>query len=142
MLVRLSRAHVLSGGLRRKTQIFFGTLYMAASSKTPPHQFEGPQKFKTPLQVPVFPGSSPLCHHTETTPANSFEKCLVSAASGAHMASLHNTESTEREKAGIREGGRNARGKRSVMSCRKQRSAFDHVSEFDRGRIVTYRDYG
>ncbi|GFU84763.1 CCHC-type domain-containing protein [Trichonephila clavipes] len=28
---------------------------MAASSKTPPHQSKGPQKFKTPLQVPVFP---------------------------------------------------------------------------------------
>ncbi|GFX53843.1 hypothetical protein TNCV_1597891 [Trichonephila clavipes] len=65
MLVRLSRA-VLSGGLRRKTQLFFGTLYMAASSKTPPHQSKGPQKFKTPLQVPVFPGSSPLCHHTKS----------------------------------------------------------------------------
>ncbi|GFV19046.1 secreted protein acidic and rich in cysteine [Trichonephila clavipes] len=29
-----------------------------------------------------------------------------------------------------------------VMSRRKQRSAFDQVSEFDRGRIVTYRDWG
>ncbi|GFR13933.1 hypothetical protein TNCT_86881 [Trichonephila clavata] len=38
MLVRLPRAPVLSGGLRRKTQLFSGTLYMAASSKTPPHQ--------------------------------------------------------------------------------------------------------
>ncbi|GFU27469.1 transposable element Tcb1 transposase [Trichonephila clavipes] len=28
------------------------------------------------------------------------------------------------------------------MSCRKQRSAFDEVSEFDRGRIVAYRDCG
>ncbi|GFX81357.1 transposable element Tcb1 transposase [Trichonephila clavipes] len=28
------------------------------------------------------------------------------------------------------------------MSSRKQRSAFDQVSEFDRGRIVTYRDCG
>ncbi|GFW39423.1 HTH_38 domain-containing protein [Trichonephila clavipes] len=27
------------------------------------------------------------------------------------------------------------------MSRRKQRSAFDQVSEFDRGRIVAYRDY-
>ncbi|GFV60951.1 hypothetical protein TNCV_925651 [Trichonephila clavipes] len=27
------------------------------------------------------------------------------------------------------------------MPRRKQRSAFDQVSEFDRGRIVTYRDY-
>ncbi|GFV38415.1 uncharacterized protein TNCV_4392961 [Trichonephila clavipes] len=32
--------------------------------------------------------------------------------------------------------------KRSVMSRRKQRSAFDHVSEFDRGKIVAYRDCG
>ncbi|GFT56271.1 transposable element Tc1 transposase [Trichonephila clavipes] len=32
--------------------------------------------------------------------------------------------------------------KRSVMSRRKQRSAFDQVSEFDRGRIVAYRDCG
>ncbi|GFW23119.1 hypothetical protein TNCV_3802201 [Trichonephila clavipes] len=64
MLVRLPRAPVLSGGLRRKTQLFSGTLYMAASSKTPPHQSKGPQKFKTPLQVPVFPESSLLCRHT------------------------------------------------------------------------------
>ncbi|GFX21504.1 transposable element Tcb1 transposase [Trichonephila clavipes] len=28
------------------------------------------------------------------------------------------------------------------MSCRKQRSAFDQVSEFDRGKIVAYRDCG
>ncbi|GFT17833.1 transposable element Tcb1 transposase [Trichonephila clavipes] len=28
------------------------------------------------------------------------------------------------------------------MSRRKQRSAFDQVSEFDRGRIVAYRDFG
>ncbi|GFW08267.1 hypothetical protein TNCV_1655821 [Trichonephila clavipes] len=41
MLVRLSRAPVPSGGLRRKTQLFSGTLYMAASSKTPPHQSKG-----------------------------------------------------------------------------------------------------
>ncbi|GFW64934.1 uncharacterized protein TNCV_392001 [Trichonephila clavipes] len=32
--------------------------------------------------------------------------------------------------------------KLSVMSRRKQRSAFDPVSEFDRGRIVAYRDCG
>ncbi|GFU40334.1 uncharacterized protein TNCV_4255171 [Trichonephila clavipes] len=35
-----------------------------------------------------------------------------------------------------------SRKKRSVMSRRKQRSAFDQVSEFDRGRIVAYRDCG
>ncbi|GFY16441.1 transposable element Tcb1 transposase [Trichonephila clavipes] len=28
------------------------------------------------------------------------------------------------------------------MSRRKQRSAFDPVSEFDRGRIVAYRNFG
>ncbi|GFW98935.1 transposable element Tcb1 transposase [Trichonephila clavipes] len=28
------------------------------------------------------------------------------------------------------------------MSRRKQRSAFDQVSKFDRGKIVAYRDYG
>ncbi|GFT49172.1 hypothetical protein TNCV_2860221 [Trichonephila clavipes] len=78
MLVRLSRAPVLSGGLRRKTQLFSCTLYMAASSKTPPHQSKGPQKFKTPLQVPDFPGSSPLCHHTKS------EK---------HQTQLHSTQS-------------------------------------------------
>ncbi|GFQ99366.1 hypothetical protein TNCT_707881 [Trichonephila clavata] len=64
MLVRLPRAPVLSGGLRCKTQLFSGTLYMAASSKTPLHQSKGPQKFKTSLQVPVFSGSSLLCCHT------------------------------------------------------------------------------
>ncbi|GFX09412.1 hypothetical protein TNCV_4697991 [Trichonephila clavipes] len=67
-------------GLRRKTQFFSGTLYMAASSKTPPHQSKGPQKFKTPLQVPVFPGSSPLCHHTKSekpSDTTSFHSVLV-----------------------------------------------------------------
>ncbi|GFU32163.1 uncharacterized protein TNCV_3833861 [Trichonephila clavipes] len=32
--------------------------------------------------------------------------------------------------------------KRSLMSRRKQRSTFEQVSEFDRGRIVAYRDCG
>lgn len=32
--------------------------------------------------------------------------------------------------------------KRSIMPRRKQRSFFDQVSEFDRGRIVAYRDCG
>ncbi|GFY30470.1 hypothetical protein TNCV_3522331 [Trichonephila clavipes] len=80
MLVRPSRAPVLSGGLRHKTQLFSGTLYMAASTKTPPHQSKGPQKSKTPLQVPVFPGSSLLCHHTNSeNPSNkiSFHSVLV-----------------------------------------------------------------
>ncbi|GFV29266.1 hypothetical protein TNCV_4602981 [Trichonephila clavipes] len=30
----------------------------------------------------------------------------------------------------------------SYVSYRKQRSAFDQVSEFDRGRIVAYRECG
>ncbi|GFT92380.1 hypothetical protein TNCV_1942181 [Trichonephila clavipes] len=80
MLVRLPRAPVLSGGLRRKTQLFSGTLYMAASSKTPPHQSKGPQKFNTPLQVPVFPGSSLLCRHTsceKPSDITSFHSVLV-----------------------------------------------------------------
>ncbi|GFW27933.1 hypothetical protein TNCV_768131 [Trichonephila clavipes] len=63
-LVRLPRALVLPGGLRSKTQLFYSTLYMATSSKTPPHQSKGPQKFKNPLQVQVSPGSSLLCRHT------------------------------------------------------------------------------
>ncbi|GFU05325.1 hypothetical protein TNCV_3262691 [Trichonephila clavipes] len=37
MLVRLSPGSCTIGGLRRKTQLFSGTLYMAASSKTPPY---------------------------------------------------------------------------------------------------------
>ncbi|GFT64959.1 hypothetical protein TNCV_3947261 [Trichonephila clavipes] len=81
MLVRLPRAPVLSVGLRRKTQLFSGTLYMAASSKTPPHQSKGPQKFNTPLQVPVFPGSSLLCRHTScekpSDTISSFHSVLV-----------------------------------------------------------------
>ncbi|GFX59163.1 uncharacterized protein TNCV_936781 [Trichonephila clavipes] len=32
--------------------------------------------------------------------------------------------------------------KRSIMSRRKQRSAFDQISEFDRGMIVANRDWG
>ncbi|GFW20557.1 hypothetical protein TNCV_1047821 [Trichonephila clavipes] len=80
MLVKLFRAPVLSGGLRRKTQLFSGTLYMTASSKTPPHQSKDPQKFNTPLQVPVFPGSSLLCHHTNSekpSDTTSFHSVLV-----------------------------------------------------------------
>ncbi|GFT05545.1 hypothetical protein TNCV_3160241 [Trichonephila clavipes] len=51
---------------------------MAASSKTPPHQSKSPQKFKTPLQVPVFPGSSLLCRHNDdTTDSTSFHSVLV-----------------------------------------------------------------
>ncbi|GFS74847.1 hypothetical protein TNCV_1395411 [Trichonephila clavipes] len=103
MLVRLSRAPVLSGGLRRKTQLFSGTLYMAASSKTPPHQSKDPQKFKTPLQVPVFPGSSPLCHHTKKgePPEGLVDTDIAvwGALSDAEIAALdyNNTESDEDE---------------------------------------------
>ncbi|GFV50296.1 hypothetical protein TNCV_622061 [Trichonephila clavipes] len=53
---------------------------MAASSKTPTHQSKGPQKFKTPLQVPVFPGSSLLCRHTsceKPSDSTSFHSILV-----------------------------------------------------------------
>ncbi|GFT10013.1 hypothetical protein TNCV_1114681 [Trichonephila clavipes] len=48
-------AAVLSGGLRRKTQHFSSTLYMAASSKTPPHQSKGPQKVQNPAPSASFP---------------------------------------------------------------------------------------
>ncbi|GFX72080.1 transposable element Tcb1 transposase [Trichonephila clavipes] len=34
------------------------------------------------------------------------------------------------------------RGYPGIMSRRKQRSVFDQVSEFNRGRIVVYRDSG
>ncbi|GFW50000.1 hypothetical protein TNCV_2315821 [Trichonephila clavipes] len=77
MLVRLPRAPVLFDGLRRKTQLFSGTLYMAAP---PSHQSKGPQKFKTPLKVPVFQESSPLCHHTNSenpSDTTSFHSVLV-----------------------------------------------------------------
>ncbi|GFU83041.1 hypothetical protein TNCV_65121 [Trichonephila clavipes] len=80
MLVRLPRAPVLSGGLKRKTQLFSGTLYMAAASKTPLYQSKDLQKFKTPLPVPGFPGSSPLCHHTNSenpSDTTSFHSVLV-----------------------------------------------------------------
>ncbi|GFV45244.1 hypothetical protein TNCV_2496021 [Trichonephila clavipes] len=80
MLVRLSRAPVLSGGLRRKTQRPCRGYRRKASSKTPPHQSKDPQKFKTPLQVPVFPGGSPLCHHTpivKNYQTTSFHSVLV-----------------------------------------------------------------
>ncbi|GFU66285.1 hypothetical protein TNCV_464651 [Trichonephila clavipes] len=65
MLVRLSRAPVLSGGLRRKTQL---SPVPSTWSLPPRPHLTSPKvlkKFKTPLQVPVFPGSSPLCHHTK-----------------------------------------------------------------------------
>ncbi|GFY66961.1 hypothetical protein TNIN_133971 [Trichonephila inaurata madagascariensis] len=80
MLVRLPRAPVLSGGLRRKTRLFSGIIYMAASSKTQPHQSKVPWKFKTSLQVPVFPWSSLLCRHDsceKPSDSTSFHSVLV-----------------------------------------------------------------
>ncbi|GFU28297.1 hypothetical protein TNCV_99711 [Trichonephila clavipes] len=79
MLVRLSRAPVLSGGLRRKTQLFLRTLYMVASPR--PH-LTSPKILRSsnPAQVPVFPGSSPLCHHTNSenpSDTTSFHSVLV-----------------------------------------------------------------
>ncbi|GFU01869.1 uncharacterized protein TNCV_1523671 [Trichonephila clavipes] len=47
-----------------------------------------------------------------------------------------------------KEGGFGARGRwnefcvKEIMSLGKQRSTFDQESEFDRGRIVAYRDCG
>ncbi|GFU16653.1 hypothetical protein TNCV_4186701 [Trichonephila clavipes] len=79
MLVRLSRAPVLSGGLRRKTQLFSCT-----STWPPPPRphLTSPQVLKSskPAQVPDFPGSSPLCHHTKsekTSDTTSFHSVLV-----------------------------------------------------------------
>ncbi|GFU87548.1 hypothetical protein TNCV_2934701 [Trichonephila clavipes] len=78
MLVRLPRAPVLSGGLRRKTQLFSCTLYMAASSKTPPHQSKGLQKFKTPLPVPISQGAV---------------RCVIIPIVKTHQTQLHSTQS-------------------------------------------------
>ncbi|GFX05160.1 hypothetical protein TNCV_1958161 [Trichonephila clavipes] len=78
MLVRPSRAPVLSGGLRHKTQLFSGTLYMAASSKTPPNQSKGPQKFKTLLQVQFSQGAV---------------RCVIIQIVKNHQTQLHSTQS-------------------------------------------------
>ncbi|GFT21430.1 hypothetical protein TNCV_3816891 [Trichonephila clavipes] len=60
----LPRAPVLSGGLRRKTQLFLRyPLHMAASSKTPPHQSKG-LRSSTPRPSASFPRGSLLCRHT------------------------------------------------------------------------------
>ncbi|GFT97643.1 hypothetical protein TNCV_4463601 [Trichonephila clavipes] len=64
--LRLSRAPVLSGGLRRKTQLSPRT-----STWPPPPRphLTSPKVLKSSkprLQVPDFPGSSPLCHHTKS----------------------------------------------------------------------------
>ncbi|GFU15211.1 hypothetical protein TNCV_3937721 [Trichonephila clavipes] len=78
MLVRLSRAPVLSGGLRRKAQLFSCTLYMAASSKTPPPQSKGPQKFKTP----------PKCQFSQGA-----VRCVIIPKVKNHQTQLHSTQS-------------------------------------------------
>ncbi|GFY67375.1 hypothetical protein TNIN_321711 [Trichonephila inaurata madagascariensis] len=88
MLVRLPRAPVLSGGLRRKTQLFSGTLYMAASSKTQPHQSKGPQKFKPLLQVPVSQGA--VCCAVipvvkKPSDSTSFHSVLVCHRTSSHV---------------------------------------------------------
>ncbi|GFX34755.1 hypothetical protein TNCV_2514711 [Trichonephila clavipes] len=57
MLVRLSRAPVLSGGLRRKTQLFSGTLYMAALPPRP-HLTSPVQRFSE-VQNPAPSASFP-----------------------------------------------------------------------------------
>ncbi|GFW35801.1 hypothetical protein TNCV_727361 [Trichonephila clavipes] len=79
MLVRLSRAPVLSGGLRRKTQLFSGTLH-GRFLQDPTSPVQRSSKVQNPLQVPVFPGSSPLCHHTNSenpSDTTSFHSVLV-----------------------------------------------------------------
>ncbi|GFW11078.1 hypothetical protein TNCV_3934591 [Trichonephila clavipes] len=78
MLVRLSRAPVLSGGLRRKLSFSPVPSTWPLPPRPHPTSPKSPQKFKTPLQVPGFPGSSPLCHHTKS------EK---------HQTQLHSTQS-------------------------------------------------
>ncbi|GFS54812.1 hypothetical protein TNCV_3575551 [Trichonephila clavipes] len=73
---------------------------MAASSKTPPHQSKGPQKFKTPLQVPVFPGSSPLCHHTNSenpSDTTSFHSVLLEQISLSNVGLWSGREKKKRE---------------------------------------------
>ncbi|GFT43272.1 protocadherin Fat 4 [Trichonephila clavipes] len=68
---------------------------MAASSKTPTHQSKGPQKFKTPLQVSVFPGSSLLSRHTnceKPSDSTSFHSVLVChRTSSQGFANIHVT---------------------------------------------------
>ncbi|GFU59095.1 hypothetical protein TNCV_2933841 [Trichonephila clavipes] len=54
-------APVLSGGLRRKTQLFSGTLYMAASSKTPPHQSKKILRSSTPRSKCQFSQGAVCC---------------------------------------------------------------------------------
>ncbi|GFS90559.1 transposable element Tcb1 transposase [Trichonephila clavipes] len=58
-------------------------------------------------------------HHTATSECNNFESCsqMMRTIQNFHMDN-------------------------KVMSRRKRQSAFDQVSEFDRGRIVAYRDCG
>ncbi|GFS70780.1 hypothetical protein TNCV_571251 [Trichonephila clavipes] len=78
MMVRLSRAPVLSGGLRRKTQLFSCTLYMAASSKTPPHQSKGPQSSKPRSKCQFSQGAV---------------RCVIIPIVKTHQTQLHSTQS-------------------------------------------------
>ncbi|GFU36571.1 hypothetical protein TNCV_2830111 [Trichonephila clavipes] len=73
MLVRLSRAPVLSGGLRRKTQLSRYPLH-GRFLQDPTSPVKDPQ-FKTPLKMPVFPGSSPLCHHSKSEKPSDTASC-------------------------------------------------------------------
>ncbi|GFT50445.1 hypothetical protein TNCV_11481 [Trichonephila clavipes] len=77
MLVRLSRAPVLSGGLRRKTQLFSGTLYMAASSKT---HLTSPRSSE--VQHPALSASFPRA-----------VRCVIIPIVKTHQTQLHSTQS-------------------------------------------------
>ncbi|GFT58842.1 hypothetical protein TNCV_184971 [Trichonephila clavipes] len=57
---------------------------------------------------------------------------------GETQGGLHRTTNIEEIVLDLEQNNPNI--KLSVMSRRKQRTAFDHVSEFDRGRIMAYRD--
>ncbi|GFW67311.1 hypothetical protein TNCV_2595441 [Trichonephila clavipes] len=72
------RAPVLSGGLRHKTQLFPCTLYMVASSKTPPHQSK------------VLKSSKPRskCQFSQVA-----VRCVIIPKVKKHQTQLHSTQS-------------------------------------------------
>ncbi|GFU32614.1 hypothetical protein TNCV_4876691 [Trichonephila clavipes] len=76
MLVRLPRAPVLSGGLRRKTQLFSGTLYMAASSKITSPKILRSSKPRSQCQV-----------------SQGAVRCVVIPVVKNHQTQLHSTQS-------------------------------------------------
>ncbi|GFT73241.1 hypothetical protein TNCV_459571 [Trichonephila clavipes] len=78
MLVRLSRALVLSGGLRRKTQLFSGTLYMALPPR--PH-LTSPKVLKSSK-----PRSK--CHFSQGA-----VRCVIIPKVKIHQTQLHSTQS-------------------------------------------------